>query len=320
MNTSQTHSFSTAVRTITWICSLVVVGFLVGCHEQPKPVGEQKPSNSSTNIQTYEVKGEVKELKPNGKTVVVKHEAVPNYMPAMTMPFDVRNTNELRGLTPGDEIAFRMLVTADDGWIEGIRVLKSQRPSAPSMPVREATRRVRNVEPLSIGDVVPNYPFTNQFGKAVSLADFKGKAVALTFIFTRCPFPTFCPRMMSHFAEVQKALSARKDIPDWHLLSISFDTDYDTPETLQAYGERNGYDPKHWSLLTGALIEIDAITEQFGLMFPREGTNFAHNLRTVVLTPDGKVQKILISNEWKPAELIDEMIKAATSKSTTAAQ
>ena len=288
---------------------LFMVAALTGCKDQPRstpPAGSN--ASTHTNVQVYEVKGEVRELKPDGKTVVIKHEAVTNYMPAMIMPFEVKNTNELQGVSAGDEVAFRMLVTEKEGWIEGIQVLKHK---APAPPVRQETRVVRNVEPLAVGDAIPNYPFTNQLGKAVSLADFKGQAVAFTFIFTRCPFPNFCPRMSSHFREVQDALKRRTDVTNWQLLSISFDTDYDTPETLKAYAEKQGYDPGRWSFLTGALIEIDAITEQFGLVFPREGVNFAHNLRTVILDPAGKVHKIVVGNEWQPTEVIEEMVKAA---------
>lgn len=268
----------------------------------------------SDKVGAYAVKGEVRKLEPNGKTVVVKHEAVPGYMPAMTMPFEVKNTNELRGLAAGDLIAFRMLVTKKEGWIDQVKVLKSTNQNTPSMPVRENTRIVRHVNPLNVGDTIPNYPFTNQLGKPIHIEEFRGQALAITFIFTRCPFPNFCPRMSNHFAETQKALKARPEIKNWHLLSLSFDPEFDTPETLKAYGARYDYDPDHWSLATGALIEIDAITEQFGLVFPREGANFAHNLRTVVIDPQGKVQKILLSNEWKPQELVDEMLKAAETK------
>lgn len=271
-------------------------------------------NTASGKVDVYAVKGEIRQLNADGKTVVVKHEAVPGYMPAMTMPFEVKNTNELRGLRSGDLISFRMLVTKDEGWIDQVRVLQSTNRNAPSMPIRESTRVVRKVDPLSVGDLIPNYPFTNQFGKPIQLQEYRGKALAITFIFTRCPFPNFCPRMLNHFLEAQKALKSRPEMKNWHLLSLSFDPEFDTPTTLKAYGLRYDYDPEHWSLATGALIEIDAITEQFGLVFPREGAGFAHNLRTVVIDAQGKVQKVLLGNEWQPQELVEEMLKAAGAK------
>jgi len=265
-----------------------------------------------SGTQIFSVTGVVKELKPDGKTVVVQHEEIPQYMQAMTMPFEVRNTNELAGLKPGDPISFRMLVTAKDGWIDQLMKLGST--NAAEAP-HDAFRRVRFVEPLNVGDPMPNYAFTNELGEVIHLADFQGQALAFTFIYTRCPFPTFCPRMSSNFADAYKKLSSTPDAPqNWRLLSISFDPEFDKPELLKSYAKRYGYGTNHWSFATGALIDIDALTEQFGLMFPREGVGFNHNLRTVVVDARGKVQKVFTGNEWKVEDLVAEIVKAAAAK------
>jgi protein SCO1/2 len=267
----------------------------------------------STNLQIYAVRGVIKELKPDGKTVVIRHEEVPEYMPAMTMPFEVKDRKELAGLKPGDKVSFRMLVSDTEGWIDQVTLLGETDPGEP--PPRETFRRARTVEPLEIGDPIPDYPFTNELGQAFSLGQFKGKALALTFIFTRCPFPNFCPRMSENFAGAHRQLAAMKDGPtNWHFLSLSFDPEFDTPATLKNYASRYKYDPNHWTFATGALIEIDAITEQFGLVFPREGANFNHNLRTVVIDARGRVQKVFVGNEWKVEDFVVEMVKAAGAK------
>src|SRR5207245_1911696 len=133
-----------------------------------------------TNTQIFSVKGVVKELKPGGRTVVIAHEAIPNYMPAMTMPFEVKNTNELAGLQPGDTVAFRMFVTDREGWIDQLAKLGATNPADPPPP--ETFRRVRMVEPLNPGDSMPDYPFTNELGRAIHLAQFRGGALAFTFI------------------------------------------------------------------------------------------------------------------------------------------
>ena len=263
--------------------------------------------------QIYSVTGVVKELKPDGRMVVIQHEEIPNYMKAMTMPFEVRDTNELAGLKPGDQVSFRMLVTEKDGWIDTLTKLGSTK--VPEPPPRDPFRRVRFVEPLNVGDQLPDYAFTNELGQVIHLADFKGQALAFTFIFTRCPFPNFCPRMSSNFADAYKKLSSAPDAPkNWRLLSISFDPEYDRPELLKSYAKRYQYDTNHWSFATGALIDIDAITEQFGLMFPREGASFNHNLRTVVVDAQGKVQKVFTGNEWKVDDLVAEIVKASAAK------
>lgn len=267
------------------------------------------PAPGTTNI--YEVKGVIQQIRPNGRTAVIRHEEVPGYMPAMTMPLSVKDTNDLAGVKAGDTVAFRLLVTHDDGWIDQVRVL--EHTNMPPVPP-PTTRMVRNVDPLEIGDTLPNYPFVNEFGKDLHTDDFRGKAVAFTFIFTRCPFPNFCPRMTKNFEDTLKAMEADAQGPkNYQLLSISFDVQFDTPPALRAYALRAHYNPEKWSFLTGALIDIDDITERFGLAFSRvEGTfNFDHKMRTVVLDTRGRVYTVFVGNEWKVEDLVTKLKEAA---------
>ena len=228
----------------------------------------------------------------------------------MTMPFEVKDTKELTGLAAGDAITFRMLVTDTEGWIDQIHKLDSSstNPTAPSSPIRI----VRDVEPLVIGDLLPEYNFTNQLGQAFSTTKFQGSPLAITFLFTRCPFPTFCPLMSHNFAEVQKKLlSAPGALTNWHLLTISFDPEFDKPAILKNYAERYNYDPEHWDFATGALIDVTALGEQVGLNFWHDETgNITHNLRTVVIDPSGRLRKIFNGNQWSSDDLIEEMKKA----------
>ena len=259
--------------------------------------------------QTFQVKGVVQEVMPARKQVKIKHEKIPDYMDAMTMVFDVKDGNELTGLQPGDSVEFRMLVTEKDGWIDRLKKLNS----APAPPPIESFRRVREVEPLSVGDKMPDYRFTNELGRAVSLGDYKGQAVAFTFIFTRCPFPTFCPRMSDNFSETIKRLKEMSSGPtNVHFLTITFDPAFDTPAVLKHYAERFHADPAYWNFLTGAMIDIDAITEQFGFIFYREGTGLpSHNLRTIVIDAQGLVHHKFDQNEWTVEELVAQMVQAA---------
>jgi protein SCO1/2 len=278
--------------------------------------------------QTYEVKGVIKELKANGKTAVIAHETIPNYMDAMTMDFDVKDKRELSGLKAGDAIAFRMVVTKEDGWIENVRKLPPATPPDASKTITINStndtnagplsfRRSPIVEPLNIGDVIPDYKFTNQFGAPIALSDFKGNALTLTFMFTRCPFPTFCPRMSQNFEKTQKALKGNPGAPkNWKLLSISFDPAYDTPERLNKYSQGYNIDSNHWQFATSDLWNIDGLTEQLGLTFFRETPNALpqHNLRTVVIDTRGRLQKVFVGNEWTTDELTNEIVKAAQVK------
>ncbi|MHB8522620.1 MAG: SCO family protein [Limisphaerales bacterium] len=299
------------------ITELFAVGFLaaalVACR-QHGATGAGASAPAPAREQIYQVKGVVKELKPGGRTVVIQHEAIPGYMPAMTMPLPVRDPKALAGLQAGDRVAFRMIVTADEGWIDQIHKLGATVPEAPAP--RPEWRIVREVEPLKVGDLMPDYTFTNQAGRVVRLSQFQGQAVALTFFFTRCPFPTFCPRMSNNFAEANQQLTKMAGGPrNWHLFSISFDPDNDTPAVLKIYSGKYRFDSAHWDFVTGAMIDIDAITEQFGMTFARQGTGFDHNLRTVVIDARGRIQRIIISNTWTSQELVSELVKAAAAVS-----
>lgn len=282
----------------------------VSCGKQNDTFTEEKSGNTNQTI--YQVKGVVKEIKPDGKSAVIKHEEIPDYMAAMTMEFEAKNTNELRGLKAGDAISFRLIVTDDDGWIDQVKKLNVAPTEAPS---RETFRPVRDVEMLNVGDELPEYHFTNQLGQAVSLSDFKGQALAIDFIFTSCPFPTMCPRFSKNFSETQKKLEEMPNAPtNWHLLTISFDPERDTPAVLKTYAENHDYDPAHWSFLTGDLVEITAIAEQFGQIFWTEGASIGHNVRLAIIGANGKLQKIIPQNTWTSDELVEEMLKAAKAK------
>jgi protein SCO1 len=268
----------------------------------------------NTNQQTFEVKGIVKELPADGRTVVIKHEAVTNYMPAMTMPFEVHDTNELRGLLPGDAVTFRMVVASADAWIDHITNLGVSR-STKASPAHLSFRQVRDVDLLQIGDALPEYHFTNELGHALSTKQFLGQPFAFTFFFTRCPYPTFCPLLSINFAATQKILLATNAPANWHLISISFDTEHDSPSELKAYAERYDYQPTHWSFVTGDLTEITALGDQVGEYFGRdENGGVTHNLRTVVVDARGRIQKIFTNNRWTPEDLAAELVKAAAVK------
>jgi protein SCO1/2 len=264
------------------------------------------------DVRTFDAKGVVVGLIPEEKSIEIRHEAISNYMGAMTMPFDVRDTNELAGLRTNDVITFKLVVTETNGWVEGLRKTGEAVTNAPEP--NPAFRKTRDVEPLNEGDILPNAQFTNQLGAIFNTADFNGQALGITFLFTRCPFPTYCPLMANNFSAVQKILIAKTNTPtNWHLLTISFDPEFDTPDVLKSYGQSHRYDSRHWTFGTGSVADVTAFGEQFGLMFWRDqpGGLPSHNLRTVVIDASGRVQKIYVGNGWTPEEFAEEMLRAA---------
>jgi protein SCO1 len=319
LSTCGSGILATAMKRSVWFLNLSLMMAVTSCDKKSPeaiPVAPAtKPASAGTNTQIFQVKGVVVAVTPAEKIIRIRHEEIPGYMDAMTMPFEVKDTNELAGVSAGDTVAFRMLVTDTDGWIDQIKKLEVD-PTVNPLPANAPIRIVREVEPLDVGDALPEYHFTNELGQAVSLSQFHGQALAFTFIFTRCPFPTFCPLMSNHFRAVQDALLSHPNAPtNWHLLTISFDPDYDTPERLKSYAVSYHADPARWSFLTGTLVDITALSEQVGLQFwrdPAGGIN--HNLRTVVVDARGRVQKIFTENKWTVEELAAELVKAANSK------
>jgi protein SCO1/2 len=299
------------VRLILFLAGVLILGVSCGRSAQVEEKSSGAKSSAAKANRVFEVKGVIKELQPDGKTVQIRHEAITNYMPAMVMSFEAKEPKELVGLKAGDEVKFRMTVTEDDFWIDQIQKLTVGNPN--QLPSKAGVFHFsRDLEPLQIGDALPEYHFTNELGQAVNTGQFKGQAVGITFIFTRCPLPNFCPKMTSNFQEVQKKLLGMSGGPtNWQLLTISFDPEFDTPEILKAYAERYKADPKHWNFLTGDITEISTISDQFGQMFWKDEGALNHNLRTAVVDASGKVQKVFQGNNWTTEEMVAEMVKAS---------
>jgi len=175
---------------------------------------------------------------------------------------------------------------------------------------------VRDVPQLEVGDKLPDYHFTNELGQPISTSQFQGQALAFTFFFTRCPYPNFCPYVSNGFEETQKKLQAMTNAPaNWHLLSISFDPEFDTPAALKAYAALREYDPARWDFVTGDLADLTALGSQFGEYFGHDPAGgFNHNLRTVIVDARGRIQRVIQGNTWTSDELVAEMLKAAAAK------
>jgi protein SCO1/2 len=161
---------------------------------------------------------------------------------------------------------------------------------------------------------MPDVSLVDQDGRPLRLADLRGKALAVTFVYTRCPLPDFCPLMMRNFAAAQAmlakdpALAARA-----HLLTVSFDTKHDTPDVLRAFGapfQKTATPFTHWTLATGKEDAIRALGGALELDYLEETRSFTHNLRTAVVDPRGRLRRLFRGNDWKPEELVAEL-KAA---------
>ncbi len=260
--------------------------------------------------QRHPLEGKVVEVDLANRTVTVAHEDVPGVMPAMTMPFVVleKDAALLRGVSPGDEVTASLVVSDSRYWLEDLVVVKkgAPDPNAPRGP------RAREAQP---GDALPDVALVDQDGRPLRLAEFRGKALALTFVYTRCPLPDFCPLMMKNFEAAEAALvkdpvlAART-----RLLTVSFDPKHDTPEVLRACGkpfQKTARPFAHWTLATGKEEAVRALGRALELDYVEETQSFTHNLRTAVLDPEGRLRRLLRGNDWKPEDLVAELKAAA---------
>lgn len=249
----------------------------------------------------YPLTGQVVAVDAERQELTVKHEDIRGFMPGMTMPFKVKDAEQVAASQPGDLITATLVVEESAGYLEDIRKT-GEAPLPPDLPKPPAAPMI---EP---GAEVPEATFVDESGQQRRLADFRGQTVAVTFIYTRCPVPDFCPLMDRHFAAVQKAVKADPDLASRvHLLSVSFDPEFDTPEVLKAHAARVGADPSLWSYVTGTREGIDAFAAAFGVTIMREdGTmeEIIHNLRTAVIGPDGRLVEVFNGNDWQPAQLV----------------
>jgi len=209
---------------------------------------------------------------------------------------------------PGDEITATLVVPDSRYWLEDVVVVKKDTPDPNATPAPRAH------EPHP-GDAMPDVGLVDQDGKPLRLADYHGKAVALTFVFTRCPLPDFCPLMMKKFAAAHAALAKDAALASrTHLLTVSFDTKHDTPDVLRAFGkpfQKTAPPFSHWTLATGQDEAIRALGGALELDYVEENRSFTHNLRTAVLDPEGKLRRLFRGNEWTPEELVAELKAAA---------
>ena len=217
-----------------------------------------------TKERMFMAKGVVKELNLDSKTVIISHEAISNYMAAMTMPFKVKDAEELAGLHRGDEITFRLHVTDTESWVDHITRIGTV--SLPPEENRTTPARGNAAGPRQ-GIRCWYYKFTNELGQAVSLSDFHGQALAITFFYTRCPLPDYCPRLSKNFQEAsaKTRIQGRRPRPTGISFPFPSITEFDTPAMLKAYGDSYQYDPKHWSFLTGPPDKIAELARQSGV-------------------------------------------------------
>jgi protein SCO1/2 len=178
-------------------------------------------------------------------------------------------------------------------------------------PLPPGAKAVRVMDVMQPGDLVPDEALVDQTGATRRLSDWRGRVLAVTFVYTRCPLPDFCPAMDRQFRALQKAIAADPPLRDrTHLVSVSFDPAHDTPDVIRRHAESLGADPGFWSYLTGSERAIDQLTSRFGVSAIQErdkGETFTHNLRTAIVDPQGHLVKIYTGNDWTPDVVLNDL-------------
>jgi protein SCO1/2 len=255
---------------------------------------------SRTPERKFELRGNVVSVDKNARQVTLAHEKIPGYMDAMTMPFNVRDDWALSALEPGQRIEATLVVREDRSWIEDIRI-------SGTGPVENSPVSLPLPEP---GDTVPDFSLTNQDGQQIHLYQYRGRPLLLTFIYTRCPLPDYCPLMSGNFAAIHfKLQSLPPSNANPHLLTVSFDTGHDTPSVLKEYAARYMRPARFdtWEFATGTPEQIKDITGYFGLAFREESGQIVHSLVTALIGPEGKLVRLYHGNRWTPDEILLEL-------------
>lgn len=259
----------------------------------------------NANEKRFDLKGKVVVVEAEKHLVTVSHDNIEGYMPAMTMPFTVPSESDLKILAPDDQITATLVVNGSHAWLEDL-IITRQSATSSALPGPVIAKE---------GDEVPNFILRNQNNREIQIKNYRGKTLLLTFIYTRCPIPEFCTLMSDNFAQIERALGEDPELyAKTHLLSISIDPTYDTPDVLRSYGaahtERYQNETfAHWEFAGGTTEQVRKIAEFFGLTYYPEKDQIIHGLRTVIVSPDGKVAKIYSGNDWKTAEVVEAMKK-----------
>lgn len=250
----------------------------------------------------YVLSGQVLAVHPERQQVTIKHNDIVNYMPAMTMSFDVAAPKLLDGLAPGDLVTATLEVSASLGRLTSVvETGTAPLPDPATLPVAM----------LGVGDEIPDAAFVDQQDRRRSLAEWRGTPTLITFVYTRCPLPTFCPLMDQNFATIARSAAEDPALAGRvRLVSISFDPDHDTPAVLAAHAAKFKADPAVWSFLTGDRVTVDRIASRFGVSVMRGAApadEITHNLRTFLVGAGGRVVKIYTGTEWTTARVLADL-------------
>jgi protein SCO1 len=278
-----------------FLVALLVIVSVVACSRKPA-------------AKRYELQGRVIAVDAGARQLTIAHHDIPGLMEGMTMPFTVSDKDAwvFKSIAPGDQV-HATLVLSEQAELQDVTFTRHSDPES------GGTSAIRIPQP---GDEVPDFALLNQNGKTIHFQQLRGKPLLLTFIYSRCPFPDYCPRMSNNFAQVLQQLQKDpKTFGEAQLLSISIDPEHDKPAMLRSYGERyvGRVDPRfaHWQFASGSPEQVRKVADFFGLAYNQKDGQIVHGLVTVLIGKDGKVAKVYSGSDWKPDEVAADFVAAS---------
>ncbi len=264
----------------------------------------------------FDLTGRVVSVEKDRRQATLAHERVEGFMDAMTMPFTVKERWALEAMAPGDLVQATLVVDGARSWIE-VRAVTRDPRGAPSAGGEAGTW-----VPAEPGTPLPAVTLVDQQGREFVPADrFRGAPVVVSFTYTRCPLPEYCPLIMGRMAALEKATADRPALRRARLLSVTLDPAFDTPEVLAAYGRtyatgtREGGPFARWTLATGEPDAVQQLAAFLGLDYYTESNGLVvHSLRTAVLDGRGRLVRVFEHSGWTTEDLIGELEQLADSE------
>ncbi len=302
---------SRSISKLAVICSLsTLLAFSAACNRGKSPAPDAAASSSAKR---YAFKGKVMSVDKNAGAANIDNEPIAGFMDQMVMAYTFKPAAQIDQLQPGDSITADVVVDGDKYWLENVKVTGHS-----VVPAEKPTSSLHIPQP---GDVVPDFKLVNQSGKSVSLHQYRGETLLLTLIYTKCPFPDYCPRVSHEFSEIDQQM--RTDPARFgktHLMSISFDPANDTPKVLRAYGFScaGSKDPalfQRWEFAAIPKSELPEFANYFALTYKQEGGLITHSLSTTVISPDGKIFRWYHGADWQATDVLQDVATASHAKS-----
>ena len=296
---------------LSFIAFAAIAGF-TGCRGGSLQENPNQVESASQDVKQYKVRGVVVSTDTAKGVVTLDAEAIPGYMDAMMMPYTLKNPGVIGELHPADTITATLFASKSSSVLDEIVIVGHAKADyKPPVAYR----------PLNAGDPVPDFKLLNQNGKLIHIGQFRGKVLLVTFIYTRCPLADYCPRMSRNFAKLDKALAADPGLDTkTHLLSVSFDPEYDTPAVLRSYGGSytGNYTQEkfaHWDFAAPPRAELAKVLQFFLVgATPEKDRTITHSLSTIMIGPDGKIYKWYPTNDWTPEQLLADVKELQSGK------